>query len=125
MCTFGGKILEFGGSIFVDCFKESKPQASLYFLSHCHTDHMDGLDSTNFNGPLYMSEETLAILQGWPRYRPFVMKPNKVRLLEYDKKTRLFWEEVHSHRVTHEKTVSKKWVDVTMLPSNHVAGSVM
>lgn len=49
MSTFNGKIVEIPG-ISVDRFDNENLFSSVFFLSHCHTDHMVGLDHTFFMG---------------------------------------------------------------------------
>lgn len=66
MSTFSGFIKEIDG-ISVDRFTELNFQSKVFFLSHCHADHMVGLrDLTPENqlpGPLYLSEISLEIVK--------------------------------------------------------------
>ncbi|XP_011503355.1 PREDICTED: protein artemis [Ceratosolen solmsi marchali] len=48
MSTFLGFIDEIPG-ISIDCFDEENLNSSVFFLSHCHYDHMKGLDYKFFN----------------------------------------------------------------------------
>lgn len=56
MSTFTGFIPELPG-IAIDCFEDAqRSQSSIFFLSHCHADHMRGLDSNvPLPGPLHLS----------------------------------------------------------------------
>lgn len=66
MSTFSGFIKEIDG-ISVDRFTKLNFQSRVFFLSHCHVDHMVGLgDLTPENqlpGPLYLSEISLEIVK--------------------------------------------------------------
>lgn len=66
MSTFNGFINEIDG-ISVDRFTKENFQSKLFFLSHCHADHMIGLSSINSEnelpGPLYLSEVSLIIVK--------------------------------------------------------------
>uniref|UniRef100_A0A182P1N8 Protein artemis n=1 Tax=Anopheles epiroticus TaxID=199890 RepID=A0A182P1N8_9DIPT len=63
MSTFPGTIPELPG-IGIDRFDQSvRDRATLFFLSHCHFDHMQGLpEATPLPGPLYASPHTAVIL---------------------------------------------------------------
>lgn len=68
MSTFLGLIEELPG-ISVDSFEGNNLDSSIFFLSHCHTDHMNGLNSLFFeslekyNKYLYCSPISKIILQ--------------------------------------------------------------
>lgn len=51
MSTFSGIVEEIPG-ISIDCFNGENENSSAFFLSHCHTDHMDGLGDPFFNNTL-------------------------------------------------------------------------
>lgn len=66
MSTFNGFIEEISG-ISVDRFTELNFQSKLFFLSHCHADHMIGLSEITLEnalpGPIYLSEVSLVIVR--------------------------------------------------------------
>lgn len=64
MSTFGGLIEEIA-KISIDKFDGPNLNSKLFFLSHCHTDHMVGLfDAKNdLPGPLYLSEVSAVFVQ--------------------------------------------------------------
>ncbi|KAJ8984928.1 hypothetical protein NQ317_012178 [Molorchus minor] len=112
MSTFGGKIEEIPG-ISVDRFDEENFYSEAYFLSHCHSDHMVGLNSINFQETLikhkkfiYMSNISCAILQ---KMYPLVMY--NIKVLDIYKPTIIALD---------DKTIS-----VTPIPAGHCPGSVM
>lgn len=57
MSTFGGLVDEILG-ISIDRFDGLNLNSKIFFLSHCHTDHMVGLAEAkdDLPGPLYLSE---------------------------------------------------------------------
>jgi hypothetical protein len=67
----GGYILEFP-LIRIDCFTQINPplppsllpapNALLYLLTHVHTDHLQGLSKSSFNGKIVCSRETKEML---------------------------------------------------------------
>lgn len=63
MSTFGG-LLEEIKDISIDRFDGDNVQSKVFFLSHCHTDHMVGLrdHSNGLPGPLYVSPVTAVIV---------------------------------------------------------------
>uniref|UniRef100_A0A182JVT0 Protein artemis n=1 Tax=Anopheles christyi TaxID=43041 RepID=A0A182JVT0_9DIPT len=63
MSTFPGTILELPG-IGIDRFDQRvRDRATIFFLSHFHFDHMQGLsDATPLSGPLYVSPHTAVIV---------------------------------------------------------------
>lgn len=90
MSTFLGFIEEIPG-ISVDQFTKAK--SSIYFLSHCHTDHMEGLTNEFFkhlqqnNKYLYCSEISKIFLQATFCYTDICVKHidiDKRELLEYE-----------------------------------------
>eukprot|EP00403_Amphidinium_massartii_P025168 CAMPEP_0178397750 /NCGR_PEP_ID=MMETSP0689_2-20121128/14411_1 /TAXON_ID=160604 /ORGANISM="Amphidinium massartii, Strain CS-259" /LENGTH=255 /DNA_ID=CAMNT_0020018477 /DNA_START=53 /DNA_END=817 /DNA_ORIENTATION=+ len=101
-----------GTSMYVDNF--SKPASddatprSLYFLTHCHTDHMAGLRENWAAGPLYCSTLTAKFLR---------------------------LRKMASPRVIHERPLDQSFeviepltrrrVTVTFLDANHCPGSVV
>jgi len=69
--------------ISIDCFDGNNLDSSTFFLSHCHSDHMSGLDSEVLKNKLqsfhyarfYMSEVTKILLLEDKRYyylKPFI-----------------------------------------------------
>lgn len=63
MSTFTGKINEFP-CISVDRFDNDNLTSALFFLSHCHMDHMTGLNNPiGIPGPLYLSPISSLIIR--------------------------------------------------------------
>lgn len=66
MSTFDGFIDGFD-CLSVDRFLERNFDAKVFFLSHCHTDHMQGLieirEKNALPGPLYLSEISSVIIK--------------------------------------------------------------
>lgn len=63
MSTFGGSFEEIP-FISVDRFDEANLQSECFFLSHCHTDHMIGLEHPNgLPKVLYTSEISAVIIR--------------------------------------------------------------
>ncbi|XP_032221316.2 protein artemis isoform X2 [Nematostella vectensis] len=120
MSCFRGKLLEYP-QVSIDCFDNENLDSYAYFLSHCHRDHMQGLDSATFSDAIkskkqriFCSETTRNLLlcdasfshleeylTGIPLDQPFVVTP-------YDKETNK--EEV---------------ITVTLFSAGHCVGSVM
>ncbi|XP_067125961.1 protein artemis-like [Centruroides vittatus] len=75
MCTFEGFVKGYPG-ISIDRFEINNLNSTIYLLSHCHTDHMKGLDTTQFHERLkksddvkiYMSEVSKALLMNDHKY---------------------------------------------------------
>lgn len=64
MSTFDGRFTEIQ-NISVDRFDGENLQSSVFFLSHCHLDHMVGLDNPNgLPAALYLSPVSALIVQG-------------------------------------------------------------
>ncbi|KAL3268904.1 hypothetical protein HHI36_007991 [Cryptolaemus montrouzieri] len=112
MSTFGGKIKEIPG-ISIDRFDRNNLDSQAYFLSHCHIDHMVGLNTSEFQGILkerncfiYVSHVTKAILKK--------LYPNideQIKELDFCTPT-----SVHLNNAV---------VSVIPIPSGHCPGSVM
>lgn len=66
MSTFSG-FLDGIENVSVDRFTESNWQSNVFFLSHCHMDHMVGLNTITpdqqLPGPLYLSEVSQIIIR--------------------------------------------------------------
>lgn len=64
MSTFSGLIEEIPG-ISIDKFNGHNLKSKVFFLSHCHADHMEGLDEAknDLPGPLYLSEVSAVFVQ--------------------------------------------------------------
>nr|CAI5842680.1 unnamed protein product [Callosobruchus analis] len=112
MSTFSGKIQEFPG-ISVDRFDSNNEQSEVYFLSHCHTDHMVGLSSGQFqrslidNGKyLFGSPITCIILK---KMYPDIK--NNLKELSLYLPTNI--------------TLKNSAFSVTTIPAGHCPGSVM
>lgn len=106
MSTFPGPLNEFPG-VSIDCFTEENRQSFVFFLSHCHLDHMKGLDEEkDLPGPLYASEISAVILK---KKYPYL---KDIRTLEIGVETEIVIEDGRS-------------VCVTTIPAGHCPGSVM
>lgn len=63
MSTFTGRFRCLPG-ISADRFDGPNRRSSVFFLSHCHTDHMVGLDHADgVPGPLYLSRVSALIVK--------------------------------------------------------------
>lgn len=76
MSTFNGKLTEIDG-VSVDEFTEKNITSRAFFLSHCHTDHMRGLNDLSShltNGSfVYMSPiSTIIINRTYPNLKSFI-----------------------------------------------------
>lgn len=116
MSTFGGKFAEIQ-NISVDCFDENNYNSSVYFLSHCHSDHMRGLSNNVFqtnlvereNVFLYASEVSVEILK-----RTFPTVTSKLKALSVNGS---------AHLIPLSK--NSEFISVTLIPAGHCPGSVM
>lgn len=63
MSTFNGRFRSIPG-ISADRFDGLNRQSTVFFLSHCHTDHMIGLNHPDeLPGPLYLSHVSALIVK--------------------------------------------------------------
>ena len=116
MSCFGGKTNEYP-TVSLDRFDGVNLDSTLYFLSHCHSDHMVGLADPAFssrlseNGyKLYCHPVTAGLLIGMSWYehlQPFIEKlpSDKPQLIQIPGDTRT--------------------ISVTLIPAGHCPGSVM
>ncbi|KAF2898502.1 hypothetical protein ILUMI_07673 [Ignelater luminosus] len=116
MSTFDGKIEEIP-EISVDRFDGENINSTVFFLSHCHADHMRGLDDWSFHNSLvcrpdvflYASPISIRILRGlYPSIETKLKElplgiPTLIKLL----------------------FTTNKCITVTLLPAGHCPGSVM
>lgn len=108
MSTFGGKIQEIP-YMSVDRFDGENRNSEVYFLSHCHSDHMIGLNYPfwdhliNSNKFLYASPISCAILA-----RKFLNCSKNIKELD----------------VYNPSTINND-LSVTVIPAGHCPGSVM
>lgn len=77
MSTFSG-FLEEIKNVSIDRFTQLNFRSKAFFLSHCHTDHMIGLNEINSEvqlpGSLYLSEISKIIVQRrYPDVKNFVV----------------------------------------------------
>lgn len=67
MSTFSGFLDGIDDNVSVDRFTEFNLRSKVFFLSHCHMDHMIGLNDITpeapLPGPLYLSEVSQIIIQ--------------------------------------------------------------
>lgn len=80
--TFDGVLREFP-YIGVDRFNTS---ASVFLLTHCHADHLDGISNKSFSGIVYCSKETKKLLALDSRLKNSL---KLVKELPYNTRTRL------------------------------------
>lgn len=110
MSTFGGKIQEIP-EISVDRFDGENLFSEAFFLSHCHTDHMKGLEEVFFenliktNRYLYASEISCIILK-----KKYSVRSNLIPLCPFSP-TNVF--------------LCGKSISVISLPAGHCPGSLM
>ncbi|XP_029044810.1 protein artemis isoform X2 [Osmia bicornis bicornis] len=116
MSTFLGLIKEIPG-ISVDRFDGENLTSSVFFLSHCHCDHMHGLSDHFFeyldenNKYLYCSHITKALLKN-----KFKFKDNCVKEVTIDTSI------VIEYKVQNEDEIL---ISVTSISAGHCPGSVM
>jgi len=102
MSTFNGEI-EIEG-ISIDHFVNIDQKC--YFLSHCHTDHMRGLNLLTTNSPIYMTAlSALFIRKKYPQLK------DNIKILEYNIATYV--------------EIEHKGFLVTALSAGHCAGACM
>ncbi|GLV35916.1 Snm1 [Carabus blaptoides fortunei] len=115
MSTFSGVMSEID-YISIDNFTGTNLKSHAFFLSHCHTDHMRGLNSRDFemtlqqnnNTYLYTSNVSRSILeQMFPRLKPWIK--------ELD---------MYSRNIVDIPVVNKSIV-VSLISAAHCPGSVM
>lgn len=120
--NYSGVIQEFPG-IQVDQFRRVEENGApsgtpvIFLLTHAHSDHLQGLDSTAFTGPLiYCSEATKRIV--------LQLKSQQTGKLKYSHLEPLLRGlSVNTpHRIPLSATRS---VDITLLDANHCPGSTM
>ena len=119
MAEFAGPISEFPG-VSIDRFNGEDLKSTVFFLSHCQTDHMVGLNEPELfeklkycNLKIYCHKVLVALLNALPLYvhlTPYILP------LDSDKETTLnvSLEGDETHTVT-----------VTLIPAGHCPGSVM
>ncbi|XP_058834764.1 protein artemis-like [Topomyia yanbarensis] len=111
MSTFSGFVSEIPG-ISVDRFLErNRRQSTVFLLSHCHSDHMVGLDfRENLPGPLYASPISTVFLK-----HRFPQLSGNIRSLEIGEPTVISLKTENNTRQ----------LQVTAIPAGHCPGSVM
>ena len=119
MSEFSGPISEFPG-VSIDRFNGENLKSTVYFLSHCHTDHMVGLNEPDLFERLkqyilkiYCQKVSAALLSALPLYvnlTPYIIP------LDSDNETTLnvSLEGDETHTLT-----------VTLVPAGHCPGPVM
>ncbi|XP_031619615.1 protein artemis-like isoform X2 [Contarinia nasturtii] len=117
MSTFSGFLDEIE-NVSVDRFTEANFRSRAFFLSHCHMDHMVGLNEINslnqsLPGPLYLSEISKVIIQ-----RRYPTITNLIALKTGETTPILFGISICDSSVT-------KKTSVTAIPAGHCPGSVM
>jgi DNA cross-link repair 1C protein len=125
MSCFPGKLFEYP-FVSIDRFNKENLDSSIFFLSHCHEDHMIGLGNLSFsdllekmNYKLYCHEITAKLLCCDKRYlhlEPYVhpLRTNEPYVLD-----------IPSSSIIEKCVSSSNIVCVTLLPAFHCPGSVM
>ena len=124
MSCFEGKMKEYP-EVSLDRFDGLNLQSTGYFLSHCHADHLVGLNSPEFSvrlsqNPsirLYCSEVTASLLLAIKRFEhlgPYIDK------LQIDEEVLLSLPRLSDNDGPHERSLA-----VTLIPAGHCPGSVM
>ena len=102
--SFNGLLEEVPG-VGLDRFNNG---ASVFLLTHCHADHLVGLENINFSGTIYCSQITKDLLKLKSKYSHNL---NYVRALDLDQNYELF--------------VGGQVVTLTLISANHCPGAVM
>lgn len=121
MSCFAGKTNEFC-NVSLDRFDGNNLESTVYFLSHCHSDHMIGLDAVEFERrvatydfiKLYCDAVTGGLLSAMPKYqhlRPYLHS--------------LSVGEDHLITVPGANECKEYRISVTLIPAGHCPGSVM
>ncbi|EFA09718.1 protein artemis [Tribolium castaneum] len=112
MSTFGGTLAEIPG-ISVDRFDGANLDSEAFFLSHCHTDHMKGLEAPEFHEKLaqnrrflYLSHVSAEIVR-----RMFPKIGDNLIELDMRSPTSVF--------------LQSGAISVTPIPAGHCPGSIM
>lgn len=121
MSTFGGTLVEYE-RVSVDRFDGRNVHSTAFLLSHCHRDHMRGLDGCAFRRRLrsrrdvrlYASAVSCRLLLNEPKY---AWLRSRLAALPLDAPTTM--------TVPADGAGSEYAVVVTPIPANHCAGSVM
>uniref|UniRef100_A0A224YL81 Protein artemis n=1 Tax=Rhipicephalus zambeziensis TaxID=60191 RepID=A0A224YL81_9ACAR len=122
MSTFGGTLVEYE-RLSVDRFDGRNVHSTAFLLSHCHRDHMHGLDGCAFRRRLrsrrdvrlYASAVSCRLLLNEPKYS---WLRSRLSALPLDAPTTL--------TVPADGAAGSEYaVVVTPIPANHCAGSVM
>lgn len=121
MSCFSGIIPEIPG-ISIDNFADENLKSTVYFLSHCHSDHMVGLSSPLLSErfqsnpwiKLYCHPVTKALLAGMNRFKDLL---GSIEVLELGKE-----ELLHTYNCDGKET---NCFTVSIIPAGHCPGSVM
>ncbi|ESO91307.1 hypothetical protein LOTGIDRAFT_209646 [Lottia gigantea] len=124
MSTFCGRMREYS-EISIDRFDGGNLLSSVFFLSHCHRDHMTGLNYRSFakrlqagnNIYLYMSDVSKVLLLGDNTYSFHHLEPY-IKTLQIKRPSTIT---IPCNTVSGKP----KLVSVTLLPAGHCPGSVM
>lgn len=121
MSTFNGKIVEIP-KISADNFEGDNVNSLVYFLSHCHSDHMRGLDNIDFQNSLlqrpgvylYASSISIKILKN--------IYKDKSRYPRIESKLKVI---PVNHPTLIKIPETNQSFTVTTIPAGHCPGSVM
>ena len=123
MSCFNGRVHEFY-EISIDQFEGHNLSSTAYFLSHCHSDHMLGLSSTelntvftkNNNVKLYCPDITTGLLLGLDEYSHL---KSSIQSLDCETEHCIA---VPSRQGSGDVSY---YVTVSLIPAGHCPGSVM
>ncbi|XP_022126468.2 protein artemis [Pieris rapae] len=120
--SFQGKIEEIPG-LHVDNFEYVESTiARAYFLSHCHSDHMQGLHSPSLLK--YINEKNIFIYT--TELSAAIIKENTEddKILDYIKVLKLGSTLITLEGIP-EENIEETYVTVTLIPAGHCVGAVM
>lgn len=129
MSCFTGRTFEYG-EISLDRFDGENLNSTVYFLSHCHYDHMVGLAapefserlSNNLSYKLYCHPVTKGLLMGmswFEHLHPFIVS------LPSDEESHLIEVPKVSDGSDRDQHQIPQHIAVTLIPAGHCPGSVM
>ncbi|KAM7437994.1 Protein artemis [Porites harrisoni] len=121
MSSFTGKFREYP-AISADNFEKENLDSVAFFLSHCHKDHMSGLDSSAFHDRL-MTSKTVFVYCSETTQNLLMCNPAYSHLKDYIRSIPL--EQQTIIPLFDEKTDEQNSICVTLLPAGHCVGSVM
>jgi len=121
MSCFPGTLDEFPG-VSIDNFANENFNSTVYFLSHCHSDHMVGLASPKLRDRfhdhpyirLYCHKVSKALLAGLDQYNHLI---NSIEVLELQEEKLI--------SIYDSQGIESSTATVSIIPAGHCPGSVM